>query len=215
MYNAFFGFSETPFSLSPDPAFFYRSEQHEKALANLVYGVQARKGFIVLTGEVGTVKTNLADTQKTLADTRSEFETAMRKVQGETQLLHRTFVWSIGAKGLFGLFEVIGALISYFIDPATIKAFTYWLTRSELQQEPNNAIAQLHALHSQMLHAAGRHANTALQFLNNAPKSGTLTDMIEWQSRWFLSHAHVHQDGVKARGTIENLGAGFARTVIP
>src|ERR1700689_2130027 len=57
MYNAFFGFSESPFSLSPDPSFFYRSEQHEEALANLVYGVQARKGFIVLAGEVGTGKT--------------------------------------------------------------------------------------------------------------------------------------------------------------
>ncbi len=61
MYNAFFGFSETPFSLSPDPAFFYRSEQHEEALANLVYGVQARKGFIVLTGEVGTGKTTMLE----------------------------------------------------------------------------------------------------------------------------------------------------------
>src|SRR5277367_5040827 len=61
MYNAFFGFSENPFSLSPDPAFFYRSEQHEEALANLVYGVQARKGFIVLTGEVGTGKTTMLE----------------------------------------------------------------------------------------------------------------------------------------------------------
>ena len=70
------------------------------------------------------------------------------------------------------------------------------------QESLNSAIAQLHALHSQMLHAAGRHANTALQFINSAPKSGTLADMIEWQSRWFLSHAHVHQDGVKALGTL-------------
>jgi general secretion pathway protein A len=61
MYNAFFGFSENPFSLSPDPAFFYRSEQHEEALANLVYGVQARKGFIVLSGEVGTGKTTMLE----------------------------------------------------------------------------------------------------------------------------------------------------------
>ncbi len=61
MYNAFFGFSEAPFNLSPDPAFFYRSEQHEEALANLVYGVQARKGFIVLTGEVGTGKTTMLE----------------------------------------------------------------------------------------------------------------------------------------------------------
>src|SRR5579862_2047708 len=61
MYNAFFGFSESPFSLSPDPAFLYRSEQHEEALANLVYGVQARKGFIVLSGEVGTGKTTMLE----------------------------------------------------------------------------------------------------------------------------------------------------------
>src|SRR6266446_6680103 len=61
MYNAFFGFSESPFSLIPDPAFFYRSEQHEEALANLVYGVQARKGFIVLSGEVGTGKTTMLE----------------------------------------------------------------------------------------------------------------------------------------------------------
>ena len=61
MYNAFFGFSESPFNISPDPAFFFRSEQHEEALANLVYGVQARKGFIVLSGEVGTGKTTLLE----------------------------------------------------------------------------------------------------------------------------------------------------------
>jgi general secretion pathway protein A len=61
MYNAFFGFAESPFSLSPDPAFLYRSPQHEEALANLTYGVQSRKGFIVLTGEVGTGKTTMLE----------------------------------------------------------------------------------------------------------------------------------------------------------
>ncbi len=61
MYNAFFGFKENPFSLSPDPAFLYRSAQHEEALANLIYGVHSRKGFIVLTGEVGTGKTTMLE----------------------------------------------------------------------------------------------------------------------------------------------------------
>ena len=61
MYNAFFGFNDSPFSLSPDPAFLYRSTQHEEALANLIYGVQGRKGFIVLTGEVGTGKTTMLE----------------------------------------------------------------------------------------------------------------------------------------------------------
>jgi general secretion pathway protein A len=61
MYNAYFGFKEDPFSLSPDPDFLFRSTVHEEALANLIYGVQSRKGFIVLTGEVGTGKTTLLE----------------------------------------------------------------------------------------------------------------------------------------------------------
>jgi general secretion pathway protein A len=61
MYNAFFGFTQNPFNMSPDPAFLFRSPQHEEALANLIYGVQSRKGFIVLTGEVGTGKTTMLE----------------------------------------------------------------------------------------------------------------------------------------------------------
>jgi general secretion pathway protein A len=61
MYKAFFGLTSTPFNLSPDPSFLYRSAQHEEALASLIYGVQSRKGFIVLTGEVGTGKTTMLE----------------------------------------------------------------------------------------------------------------------------------------------------------
>jgi general secretion pathway protein A len=61
VYRVFFGFRDDPFSLSPDPSFLYRSEQHEEALSNLIYGVQGRKGFIVLTGEVGTGKTTMLE----------------------------------------------------------------------------------------------------------------------------------------------------------
>lgn len=61
MYKAFFQLTENPFNLSPDPHFLYRSPQHEEALANLIYGVQSRKGFMVLTGEVGTGKTTMLE----------------------------------------------------------------------------------------------------------------------------------------------------------
>jgi general secretion pathway protein A len=61
MYNAFFGFTQNPFNMSPDPAFLFRSPQHEEALASLIYGVQSRKGFIALTGEVGTGKTTMLE----------------------------------------------------------------------------------------------------------------------------------------------------------
>jgi general secretion pathway protein A len=61
MYKAYFGLNSSPFNLSPDPSFLYRSQQHEEALASLIYGVQSRKGFIVLTGEVGTGKTTMLE----------------------------------------------------------------------------------------------------------------------------------------------------------
>ena len=61
MYNAFFGFTQNPFNMSPDPTFLFRSSQHEEALANLIYGVQSRKGFIALTGAVGTGKTTMLE----------------------------------------------------------------------------------------------------------------------------------------------------------
>jgi general secretion pathway protein A len=74
MYNAYFGLSASPFSLSPDPAFLYRSEQHEEALANLIYGVQSRKGFLVLSGEAGTGKTTMLECLRDLLDAqRMEF----------------------------------------------------------------------------------------------------------------------------------------------
>ncbi len=70
MYNAFFGFTQNPFNMSPDPAFLFRSPQHEEALANLIYGVQSRKGFIVLTGEVGTGKTTMLECLRDFLDSQ-------------------------------------------------------------------------------------------------------------------------------------------------
>src|SRR6516162_8394109 len=68
MYNAFFGLSQNPFNMSPDPSFLYRSPQNEEALANLIYGVQRRKGFMVLTGEVGTGKTTMLECLRDFLD---------------------------------------------------------------------------------------------------------------------------------------------------
>jgi len=59
MYSNFFGFSEKPFDLTPDPRYLYLTPGHREALAALIYGIRERKGFIVLVGEVGTGKTTL------------------------------------------------------------------------------------------------------------------------------------------------------------
>jgi general secretion pathway protein A len=59
MYNRHFGFLESPFSITPDPRFFYANPVYLEAYANLRYGIDAKKGFIVIIGEVGTGKTTL------------------------------------------------------------------------------------------------------------------------------------------------------------
>jgi type II secretory pathway predicted ATPase ExeA len=62
IYSSYFGLSEAPFNITPDPSFLYLSESHREGLAQLLYGINARRGFIVLTGEVGTGKTTLIQT---------------------------------------------------------------------------------------------------------------------------------------------------------
>jgi general secretion pathway protein A len=59
VYGEYFGLITQPFSVSPDPRFLYASPTHKEALAELSYGIRARRGFVVLTGEVGTGKTTL------------------------------------------------------------------------------------------------------------------------------------------------------------
>lgn len=59
LYQTHFGLTQAPFNITPDPSFLYLSASHREGLAQLSYGIRARKGFVVLTGEVGTGKTTL------------------------------------------------------------------------------------------------------------------------------------------------------------
>jgi general secretion pathway protein A len=62
MYTSFFGLTEKPFAITPDPRYLYLSERHAEALAHLLYGINESGGFIQLTGEVGTGKTTVVRT---------------------------------------------------------------------------------------------------------------------------------------------------------
>jgi len=60
MYIEYFGFKEAPFSIAPDPRFFFTSDRHKEALTHLSYGLKGAGGFVMLTGEVGTGKTTVS-----------------------------------------------------------------------------------------------------------------------------------------------------------
>ena len=59
MYKKFFGLKDNPFNVNPDPRYLFHTKEIEEALSGLMYGIQGRKGFITLIGEVGTGKTTL------------------------------------------------------------------------------------------------------------------------------------------------------------
>lgn len=59
MYEHFFGLREKPFNVTADPAFLFLSHRHKEALSHLVYGINERKGFLEITGEIGAGKTTL------------------------------------------------------------------------------------------------------------------------------------------------------------
>lgn len=62
MYCTYYGFQERPFNLTPNPAFIFLSRAHQEAFAHLIYGIENRSGFIMLTGEVGAGKTTVIRT---------------------------------------------------------------------------------------------------------------------------------------------------------
>ena len=75
MYLSFFGLTEKPFAITPDPRYLYLSERHAEALAHLLYGINEAGGFVQLTGEVGTGKTTIVRTL--LAQTPKNAEIAL------------------------------------------------------------------------------------------------------------------------------------------
>ena len=74
VYQDFFGFSEKPFDLTPDPKSLYLSPKHKEVLAHLVYGLQENNGFLKIVGEVGTGKTMIC--RSFLRELRTDFNIA-------------------------------------------------------------------------------------------------------------------------------------------
>jgi putative secretion ATPase (PEP-CTERM system associated) len=87
MYNHYYGFQEKPFSLTPDPHFLYLSKVHKRALAYLTYGLQDKKGFITITGEIGAGKTTIIQALINGLDTNTTVARVINTKVSSLQLL--------------------------------------------------------------------------------------------------------------------------------
>ncbi|KWV96122.1 AAA family ATPase [Erythrobacter sp. AP23] len=89
MYEQFYGFSERPFQLTPDPAFYFESVTHKKALSYLGYGLNQGEGFVVITGEVGSGKSTLvAHLKQKLDDDRMTVGEVVTSALDGDEMIH-------------------------------------------------------------------------------------------------------------------------------
>jgi type II secretory pathway predicted ATPase ExeA len=89
MYESYYGFSEKPFSLTPDPKYLYRSQSHANAFDLLQYAIRRREGFVVVTGDIGTGKTTLCRALLEQIDRRTFTALVLNPFLTEEDLLKR------------------------------------------------------------------------------------------------------------------------------
>jgi general secretion pathway protein A len=97
MYNAFYGFQESPFNITPDPRFLFFSERHREAFNHILYGIRERKGFIQVTGEVGAGKTTVCRAILEQLDPGTKTALILNPVLSGTELL-RAILTELGLK---------------------------------------------------------------------------------------------------------------------
>jgi len=118
MYYDFYQLKENPFNMTADPDFFYGTQSHLTAISNLIYGIEYRKGILVLTGEIGTGKTTLC--RKLLSESKKEtkFAFILNPKFSELQLL-QMIIHDLGINvSSKNKFDLIKALNDFLIFAA-------------------------------------------------------------------------------------------------
>jgi general secretion pathway protein A len=114
MYNDYYQLRENPFNATADPEFFFSSKTHSEAVANLVYGIEQRKGILVVTGEIGTGKTTLCRKIFKLSTKNIKFALILNPRCSELQLL-QMIVQDLGieskSKNKYGLAHALNEFL--------------------------------------------------------------------------------------------------------
>jgi general secretion pathway protein A len=145
VYLEYYGLSEPPFDLTPNPRFLYYSPKHKEAFNHLLYGIRARKGFVQLTGEVGAGKTTLC--RAILEQLGERFQTALilNPVLDPDQLMKAIAMeFGLNPKGLDRLETV--ALLNEFLLGLVEKQQDAILIIDEAQDMTNELLEQVRLL---------------------------------------------------------------------
>lgn len=139
MYHDFYRLRQNPFNVTADPEFFFASKSHGDAITNLKYGIEQRKGIIILTGEVGTGKTTLCRKLLKQADKKTKFALILNPNFSELELL-QMIVNDLGVRTKEqNKFKLIYALNKFLIK-ASSKGYNVVLIIDEAQ---NLSVGQL------------------------------------------------------------------------
>jgi len=118
VYKNFYELNEYPFNITSDPAFFFASKRHSEAFSHLIYGIEQRKGIIVVTGEIGTGKTTLCRTLINQLDQKIKTALILQPNFSELQLL-QFIVKDLGIEGrLRNKYNFILALNDFLLEEA-------------------------------------------------------------------------------------------------
>ncbi|MDP2653891.1 MAG: AAA family ATPase [Candidatus Omnitrophota bacterium] len=119
MYKEYYNLAENPFNVTSDPAFYFSSSRHAEAFSHLVYGIQERKGILVVTGEIGTGKTTLCRTLLNQLDPHIKTALILNPYFSETQLL-QLIIKDLGITGEYkNKLTLITALNDFLLEQAS------------------------------------------------------------------------------------------------
>jgi type II secretory pathway predicted ATPase ExeA len=154
MYESYYGFTEKPFSLTPDPKFLYRSQSHGDAFDLLQYAIRRREGFVVVTGDIGTGKTTLCRALLEQIDRTTFTALVLNPFMSEEDLLKRILQdfgvisreeVKTGRMSRVSKQELVDALYDFLLGLIPLKASAV-LIIDEAQNLPRPVLEQIRIL---------------------------------------------------------------------